>query len=54
MAKMINKSGQSVAEYFLIMVVVLAAIIAVRFLGRIQGAFGGYFAKASSAMTEVK
>jgi uncharacterized protein (UPF0333 family) len=49
---MLNKrAGQNVAEYFLMMVVVLAAIMAIGFLGKVRGVFDGYFNKASTAMT---
>lgn len=44
-------SGQSVLEYFIIMVVVLSAILSCGFIDKIRGGFNAYFTKASDAMT---
>ena len=39
-------SGQSVVEYFIILVVVLAALLSTGFIDRMRGAFETYFNKA--------
>jgi len=43
--------GQSVAEYFLIMVVVLAAILATGFVDNVKDVFRNYFTRASNTIT---
>jgi len=43
--------GQSTAEYFILMAVIVVAIVATGFLGKIKAAFQGYFDKASSEIT---
>lgn len=45
------KRGQSIAEYFIIMTVVLAAILATGFIDNIKGVFRDYFTRASTAIT---
>jgi len=44
-------SGQSVSEYFIIMTVITAVIIASGFLGKIKSTFDVYFDKAASAIS---
>ncbi|MDD4953391.1 MAG: hypothetical protein PHG40_00605 [Candidatus Omnitrophica bacterium] len=44
--------GQSIAEYFIVMSVVLAAILALGFVGRMRNTFGEYFTDAASVMTK--
>lgn len=51
MKKLSRKLGQSVIECVLIMSVFLAAILAVGFIGRMRGAFGEYFTRASTEIT---
>jgi len=46
-----SRSAQSIAEYFIIMVVVLAALLAVGFRDNIKDVFQKYFNKASSVIT---
>ena len=43
MRKTHSNSGQSIAEYFIIIVVILAAVLSVRFLDKIRGSFNTYF-----------
>ncbi|MDP2905733.1 MAG: hypothetical protein Q8O22_05470 [Candidatus Omnitrophota bacterium] len=45
--------GQSIAEYLIIMCIVLAAILASGLLGKMRTAFNGYFTGAATAITEV-
>jgi Flp pilus assembly pilin Flp len=40
--------GQSTAEYFILMAVIVAAVVAVGFLPKIKAAFQGYFDNASN------
>lgn len=42
------RKGQSVMEYFIILAVVLTAILATGFIGRMRGAFGIYFTRAAA------
>lgn len=44
------KLAQSVLEYFIIMTVILAAVLASGFLGRVKGVFGSYFNKAANTI----
>ena len=44
-------SGQAVSEYFITFIVILAAILAIGFIGRVKGVFSSYFTKASDAIT---
>jgi hypothetical protein len=46
-----KRKGQSVTEYFIIMTVVLAAILATGFIDNIRGVFRNYFTKAADAIT---
>lgn len=48
-----QNAGQSVAEYFIVLCVVLAAVLAVGFIDRIRGAFGTYFTTATDTITKV-
>jgi uncharacterized protein (UPF0333 family) len=41
-----NKKGQSSIEYFVIMVVILAAIVSTGFIDRMRNAFDEYFNNA--------
>ncbi len=43
MRKTHSNSGQSIAEYFIILVVILAAVLSVGFLDKIRGSFNNYF-----------
>ena len=45
--------GQSVAEYFILISVILAAILACGFVDNIRGIFLQYFGNATTAMTNV-
>ncbi len=51
MKKFAAKSAQSVIEYVLIMSVLLAAVLAVGFIGRVQAAFNTYFTNATTEIT---
>jgi len=44
MRKNNRRKGQAIAEYFIIIVVILAAVLSVRFLDKIQNSFKVYFA----------
>ena len=46
-----SKNGQNVAEYIIIMSVVVVAIIATGFIGRITNSLRTYFGRASASMT---
>ncbi len=48
-----RERGQSVAEYFLIFSVIIAAILACGFVDKVRGAFNTYFTRATTTMTEV-
>lgn len=48
------KLAQSALEYFIIMTVILAAVLATGFLSNVKGIFGSYFNKAANAITGVK
>lgn len=51
MKKFAARSAQSVMEYLLIMSVLLAAVLAVGFISRVQAAFSTYFTNASTEIT---
>lgn len=42
------RKGQSTMEYFIILAVVLTAILASGFIGRLRGAFDIYFTRATA------
>jgi len=46
-----GRRGQSIAEYFIIMLVILAAVLASGFRDKIKNAFDKYYNKASGAIT---
>ena len=48
MKKIINQKAQAVMEYFLIFTLVLAAVLASNFLGRVKGAFENYYNTAQN------
>lgn len=50
MEKLNQKKGQSVAEYFIVMVVVLAAVLAAGFVSRIRSGLENYFNSAVEQM----
>lgn len=45
------KLAQSVLEYFIIMTVILAAVLATGFVGNVKDVFRTYFTKAADAIT---
>ena len=46
-----GKIGQAIAEYFLILCLVLSAVIATGFVGKARGAFQVYFSKAVNTIS---
>lgn len=45
-----RNSGQTTAEYFILMAVILAALLAIGFISRTRGSFTAYFQKASGVI----
>jgi len=48
------KRGQSVSEYFIVMTVILAALLATGFIDNVREVFRTYFTKATTAITAEK
>lgn len=46
-----KRKGQSVAEYFITMAVILAAVLLASFIGRFTNAFGVYFEQVAGVIT---
>jgi Flp pilus assembly pilin Flp len=49
-----RNSGQSTAEYFILLAVIALAVVATGFLGKIKGAFQGYFDQATNKIVAGK
>jgi len=43
-------NGQTVIEYFIIMVIILAVILSTGFIDRVRNSFQGYFSDAAARM----
>lgn len=43
--------GQSTAEYFILMAVILAVVLATGFIDNVKGVFRSYFTKATDTIT---